>query len=124
MIELLTDFGRAQAAFSLGLQGFGAFAPRVIYVAVEENTQLRVLQKALADFMRRSLKVFDPNYKERGFHPHMTIAFRDLKKALFPQVWAEFQDRPFQASYEVNSLWLLRHDGKQWQPVHEILLGS
>ena len=124
LIEKLNEFVVNQEGFDLGLHGFGAFAPRVIFVDVVESRQLKVLQKALADFMRRGLNVFDANYKDRGFHPHMTIAFRDLKKALFPQAWAEFEDRPYQATFAVNSIWLLKHDGKQWQPLHEFFLGG
>ena len=124
LAQKLDEFGSAQQGFNLELEGFGAFAPRVIYVAVAENPQLRILQRALADYMRRAFHIFDANYKDRGFQPHMTIAFRDLKKALFPQAWAEFQDRPYQASFGVDSCWLLKHDGKQWQRLHEFFLAG
>lgn len=122
LVEKLSAFAADKAAFDLQLDGFGAFAPRVIYTRVVPSDPLKVLQKALTDCMKRELGFFNADYKSRGYNPHITVAFRDLKKALFPAAWAEFEGKSFKAEFHVSSFWLLKHDGKVWQPYHEFLL--
>lgn len=101
--------------FKIRLNGFGAFEPRTIFIEVEKNEALMSFQRDLSAFNRRQLGLFNTNYKDHGYHPHMTVAFRDLKKSLFPQAWSEFREREFEASFEVSSFWLLKHNGKVWQ---------
>lgn len=117
----LTALASRHDSFDLKLNGFGAFPPRVIYVSVEENQPLRLLQKLLMQCMKEN-GIFNADYKDRGYNPHITIAFRDLKKALFPQAWAAFENRSFDATFKVPSFWLLKHDGKKWHPYKEFLL--
>ncbi|GAB5524686.1 MAG: 2'-5' RNA ligase family protein [Roseivirga sp.] len=115
LVRKLNDGAIDQLSFELALDGFGAFVPRTIYIAVKQNEQLLSFQKGLTQFTKRELELFNTNYKDQGYHPHVTVAFRDLKKALFPAAWAEFQQRKFSAGFEVSSFWLLKHDGKEWQ---------
>ena len=121
LTDELANFAQTQQSFNLKLQGFNAFEPRVIYVDVVESQSLRKMQKALVRQLKSELGIFNADYKDRGFHPHMTVAFRDLKKPLFYQAWKEFKDKEFDASFAVNSFWLLLHDGRQWQPHQEFL---
>lgn len=116
LVEKLKNMVDSQQTFDLTLNGFGAFAPRTIYVTVEDSAPLISFQKDLTQFAKRELGLFNTNYKDQGYHPHITVAFRDLKKALFPQTWSEFKDQEFSATFEVSSFWLLKHDGKNWQP--------
>ncbi len=82
---------------------------------VVKTEALAQLQKELSDFARRELKFFNADYKDRGFHPHMTIGFRDLKKAVFPEVKSHFQDQPYQRQFEVSGFCLLKHNGEKWE---------
>jgi 2'-5' RNA ligase len=52
------------------------------------------------------------------FHPHITLAFRDLKKTMFEAAWNEFKEKSFQTSFVMNAIDLLKHDGKCWHPLH------
>lgn len=114
LIEKLKQFSGGQKELCIWLNGFGAFEPRNIFVAVQENTALHAFQKELAFFVKKELRLFNVNYKDKGYHAHMTVAFRDLKKALFPQAWAEFKDQVFTECFEAGCFWLLKHDGRQW----------
>ncbi|MEM8893194.1 MAG: 2'-5' RNA ligase family protein [Bacteroidota bacterium] len=101
--------------FNIELKDFSAFPPRVIFVDVIENQSLRDLQKVVTRLARLNLRLDNGDYKNRGFHPHMTIAFRDLKKVKFLEAWEEFQTRNYRATFMANQLTLLqRLDGK-WQ---------
>jgi 2'-5' RNA ligase len=121
LIETLGNMAFNEESFDMTLNGFGAFAPRTIYIAVDKSQALMDLQKRVVRCAKRELSLFNSEYKDRAYHAHMTVAFRDLKKAVFPQAWAEFKDRPFNAKFTVSSFWLLKHDGKQWHQHTEFL---
>lgn len=105
-------------SFLLSLNGFAAFPPRSIYIKNEFSQSLIDFQKALAQTCKTELNLFNATHN-RGYHPHTTIAFRDLKKEVFPQAWKHFQTQEFKAEFMVNSFWLLKHDGKQWHAHYE-----
>lgn len=116
LIEELSSFAQSQKSFEIELKNFGCFEPRVIYIQVMENKELRTLQSALTRFCKTELNLFNANRLDQPYHPHLTVAFRDLKKALFPQAWAFVKDLDFQAQFSCQELVLLKHDGKVWQP--------
>ena len=114
----LEDFSHQRTSFDIQLQGFGAFEPRVIYVNVEPAPGLQTLKADLSLLMRKLLKEERSNYKNQPFRPHMTIAFRDLKKPAFHLAWEEFQNKSYQTNFECQSIQLLKHDGKEWHIFH------
>ncbi|MBU2914401.1 2'-5' RNA ligase family protein [Reichenbachiella agariperforans] len=117
LLEVMRSFSFDRYPIELTLDGFDFFPPRVVYIKVEENEALRELQKDLCDHIRRELNIFNATYKDMGFHPHMTIAFRDLKKTLFPQVMEDYSQRNFQTKMTVAGFTLLKNESKQWQEV-------
>ncbi len=119
LVRILEEFAAGQEAFTLEFKDFGAFPPRVIFMDVEKNIALESLQAQLKLTCRQQLNLHNANYRERAFHPHLTLAFRDLRKAQFNQAWQEFQHKGYKAHFEVNSLWLLKHDGKKWELYRE-----
>ncbi|GCC51097.1 RNA 2',3'-cyclic phosphodiesterase [Chryseotalea sanaruensis] len=122
LIEKLKDFGQLQAAFQLSLHRFNAFPPRVIYLDVETNSQLVVLQKELERFCKRSFQLFNANRLDQPFRPHLTLAFRDLKKETFGQAWNEFKNREYKANWLVESIYLLKHNGSVWEKHAQVAL--
>lgn len=104
--------------FNIQLNGFGAFPPRTIFIQPEKSTELEEMNMALLETTRRQLNLFHAVHIG-GFHPHMTVAFRDLRKPLFFEAWKEFEQRAFKASFEVDSFWLLKHNGKVWEAYRE-----
>ncbi|MDH5379884.1 MAG: 2'-5' RNA ligase family protein [Cyclobacteriaceae bacterium] len=100
--------------FQIELKDFKAFVPRVIYIDLVQNEDLRNLWNAIVVSMS-SLNILNADYKNRGFTPHMTVAFRDLRKEMFKKAWEIFKNTSFSASWEVNSFSLLKHNGKIWE---------
>lgn len=111
---LLQDFAQGHAPFELHLKDFGAFAPRVIYIDVVPNEQLDELQAALIQKMRREMNTFNGDYK-KGFHPHITIAFRDLKPRNFRAAWEVYQEETFSSQFIASHISLLKHNGQFWE---------
>jgi 2'-5' RNA ligase len=115
LMEKLDMFAQAQKPFTVELKNFGAFAPRVIFIQVLESIELKTLQSTLTRFCKTGLNLFNANRLDQPYHPHLTVAFRDLKKAVFPKAWDFVKDIPFQQQFLVENLVLLKHDGKQWK---------
>ncbi len=114
LIESLKNFSTGIKSFEIQLQDFNCFAPRVIFAQVIDSEPLRVLQQQLHRFVKVELNLFNAQYRDKPFHPHITLAFRDLKKDRFAQAWEEFGERKYETGFTVNSITLLKHDGKMW----------
>ncbi|MBS1680915.1 MAG: 2'-5' RNA ligase family protein [Bacteroidetes bacterium] len=118
LVGALNDFSKGKNIFSLQLFGFGVFAPRVVFIDVKKNEWLQGLQQELHRFFKIELNLFNARYKDLPFHPHITLAFRDLKKPAFVKAWNEFREKEWEGNFEVNQITLLKHDGGLWQPLH------
>ena len=119
VINVLESVSKAHSTFPLDIAGFGAFEPRVIYLSVEKTPGLSSLQQAVGQAMKTQLNVFNTNYKDQVFRPHLTVAFRDLRKQKFTEAWKEFKDKPYRQSTEVKCFSLLKHNGKVWEVYKE-----
>lgn len=114
MMELLQPFAASQPSFPIHLQNFAAFKPKVIYVNVLPGDALNELRAALETTILQSNR-FPIKQEERPFHPHITIANRDLQKEDFPQAWQHFQQIHYEAAFTADAISLLRHNGQQWE---------
>ncbi|HCX22380.1 MAG: 2'-5' RNA ligase [Flammeovirgaceae bacterium] len=106
--------------FEITHDGFGCFEPRVIYVNVDKTEPLEILKADVVKQMRLDLKLQNADYKNLPFHPHMTIAFRDLKKPVFQEAWTAYENREYRASWKCDSVCLLKHNGAGWDVLEEI----
>ena len=102
-----------------GLRGFGCFPPRVVFIQVEESKELIETHRLFTRFCRTSLGLLNAHYKDQPFHPHVTIAFRDLNKSEFNLLWADFGQRTFESEFVATHLTLLRHNSKEWKPFQD-----
>jgi len=109
----IDNFTREQFRFQITLRNFAAFKPRVIYVDVPETKHLEALYDRLFSFLLK-LNTFPIAKDERAFHPHVTLATRDLHKKSFHQAWEIFKQKSYEAFWLVNSISILRHNQKNW----------
>ncbi|MDH5476536.1 MAG: 2'-5' RNA ligase family protein [Cyclobacteriaceae bacterium] len=118
LIEQLQVVSRRDI-FTIQLNNFGSFEPRVVYINVDATEQLTLLFNNVQKTMKR-LNVFNADYKNKGFHPHLTIAFRDLKKSIFPIAWDEYQFKQCSEQFDADCFVLLKHNGKHWDEYRTI----
>jgi 2'-5' RNA ligase len=102
--------------FEVELRDFGYFEPRVIFIAVMPAPELEQLHDRFARHAQKKLGLVNETGDMRGFHPHVTIAFRDLRKPLFYKLKEEFSTRKFSASFAVKGFSLLRLE-KKWEAI-------
>lgn len=113
MIGQLEKFAAGERPFPIELSGFGCFEPRVIYVSIHQHDRIVQLHQRLRACLLEIMQFAEEEVGAR-FHPHMTIATRDLRKNAFRQAWPEFEKRTYTASFTADSLYLLKHNGKHW----------
>jgi 2'-5' RNA ligase len=124
MIEQLKEFVKRFDPVKLCLDNFGSFPPRVIFLNVVKSVELNVVQKEIQQFCKREFNLFNANYREEPYHPHLTLAFRDLKKSAYHEAWGEFKSKEYKAEFVADKIALLKHDGKKWNVLKEFLLES
>jgi len=110
--DAIGTFSQKQIPFKINLKDFAAFRPRVIYVDVLPDQSLQVLHLQLKKFLTGS-NLF-PIQDEHPFHPHVTIATRDLHKKAFYEAWKIFKKENYKASCRIKEISLLKHNQKNW----------
>ncbi|GAA4728564.1 RNA 2',3'-cyclic phosphodiesterase [Flavisolibacter ginsenosidimutans] len=111
----LKTIASAVVPFTVWTNNFAAFKPRTLFVATKENKALNELKKKTDDVFQRS--DYKIKKEARPFHPHITIATRDLHKAAFAGAWPQFQNKSFEESFAATSISLLKHNGRTWDVI-------
>jgi 2'-5' RNA ligase len=113
----LDQFSVGQVDFSISIRNFSHFGNRVIFASVEDNPDLQKLQTALESWLGGA-SLFHLKDAGRSFHPHITIANRDLDQKDFFPAWNHFSLQTYSAHFKAGSLSLLLHDANKWNLVH------
>jgi 2'-5' RNA ligase len=116
--ETLLDFTSEMNELEIQLEGFSHFGNRVLFVRVLENSALEELKNqaekhfvhAHGDFIRKD---------DRPFHPHITIANRDLKPGDFEKSWQHFSNKVYEEKFYNKTISLLKLTEGKW-----ILIGE
>ena len=119
IIPQIIFFAEEQQPFTVSLSGFNHFRDDVIFIDVEDPSAMKTLHGNLIEHLQNEMGFSSKTARPKSLTPHMTVAYRDLSPKNFQKAWQEFKDRPFDYSFEVNSIFLLKHDYTQWQPFYE-----
>jgi 2'-5' RNA ligase len=95
---------------------FSAFKLRTIFIALAPNEAFSQLKKSVDEFFRNN-QHYKIKVDERPFHPHITIATRDLHKKDFAEAWPYFAEKKFQEEWMVKGISVLRHNKKNWDVI-------
>lgn len=80
------------------------------------NEELRSLKIAVDIFFSQSDHTIKIDI--RPFHPHITIATRDLHKKDFHEAWHLFETKKFKVEWEAKGLSVLRYNRTIWEVIH------
>jgi 2'-5' RNA ligase len=116
LVEKLESFESIISEINVNLNGYGCFDNRVIFVDVEANENLTTLQEQVETYVRNNGFPFIKEAK-KPFHPHVTIATRDLKPEDFEAAWPEFEGKEYTASFTTNTMHLMKLVDERW--IHE-----
>jgi 2'-5' RNA ligase len=123
LVGKLSEFTAGFSAFSVRIGGIGTFGNRVIFLGVEQSEPLIALQAALKKFCKLELNLPD-ELSDRNFHPHMTLAFKDLKPSKFPEVLGLAQEMSFDTEYYSEDVVLLKRVEGRWVCSHRLSFSS
>ncbi|WP_299484924.1 2'-5' RNA ligase family protein [Acaryochloris sp. IP29b_bin.137] len=124
VVQALYRWADQHQSIPIQLSGFGAFAPRVIYIKVQLTPELLDLHSQLQTYCAQAWLIQDNRAQSRSFVPHMTVAFRDLKRASFYAAWPFFQDRQFDHPFVATDITLLKHNGQRWEIFDQAAFGN
>lgn len=110
------SFSKNNHSSVIELNGFSCFKPSVIFVDVVHNPWLTNLKSELEDSLIAQ-KLFSLKKDNRLFHPHITIATRDLHKKQFEEAWTYFENKKYTAKWKPEGISLLRHNKKNWDVI-------
>ena len=122
----LAEFAKTQAPFEVSLNGFGTFPNkqnRVLFINVEKSETISAMHRQLINFLRKEFG-FSTMLARTGFTPHVTVSFKDLTDEQFNEAWPEYENKEYKASFKVNNLYFLRHNGKSWEVLQKCKLGG
>jgi 2'-5' RNA ligase len=115
--QLLPDLQRlatSVAPFYLAAANFSSFGKRTLFIAVAESSPLQQL-KAAADSIFTGNDFYALKMEKRPFHPHITLATRDIKPAQFDEAWAVYGGRRFDHQWQATSVSIFKHNRMHWE---------
>ena len=113
----VTAIAHEEKPFTITTNNFSAFQPRTIFIDVVKNEKLNQLKDKVDTFFKRN-ELYRIKINNRPFHPHITIATRDLFKKSFYEAWPVFENENFERQWEAKGISVLRHNKKNWDVVH------
>ena len=113
LFEKLQEFMAGYKPLNMNIKGVKTFGSRVIYLGVEAGQDLFDFQSELKTFCRRELNLVD-ELSDRNFQPHMTIAFKDVKKAQFGNILEFAIKSNLNKGLIVNEIVLLKKVEGSW----------
>jgi 2'-5' RNA ligase len=120
LLSQLDTLCQQEVNFTINTKNFSAFKPRTIFIDVEVDQNLQQFKKTVDRFFLDH-KDFGAKVETRPFHPHITIATRDLYKKSFSEAWTYFEPKEFSTTFPANGLSTLRHNGRSWDVIHTSL---
>ena len=116
LIKTLHTIQKSTQPFTIQLKHFSHFGNKVIFASVEENPSLGSLRRATEDhFIIPFRGIIKPD--DRPFHPHVTIANRDIKPGDFMKAWAHFEKLNFQEAFIASKISLLKLRPGKWNVI-------
>jgi 2'-5' RNA ligase len=117
LISDLENLSSQIAPFLVTTNNFSAFKPRTIFIQPVLTEELNKAKQAV-DVVFRNNPLYNIKIETRPFHPHITIATRDLYKKSFHEIWPWFAEKEFKEEWMVEGVSILKHNKKNWDVVY------
>ncbi|SFO33946.1 2'-5' RNA ligase [Algoriphagus ornithinivorans] len=121
LASMLQDFCSNKSTFGMRVKGVDTFGKRVIFLDIKAEQDLYTFQSDLKKFLKTQVHLPD-ELSDRNYHPHMTVAFKDLKRQIFEAVFQEVKEAKLESEFQVSELTLLKRLDGKWSPHMNFLL--
>ena len=111
----LLDWSTGTQRIKIQLKDFDCFKPRTIFIKVNSKP-FKFAREELRQYLMNTLDFTEKETAGEAYHPHLTIANRDLEP-VFDEVWKAYGSSSFEAEFIVDSMILMRHviKEKRWE---------
>ena len=123
LIADVESFSTRHTPIKIELEDFDAFRPKVIFLHVKTNEPLSRLRVELENFLVLK-EIYPIKPESRPFHPHVTIANRDLLRKDFQEAFTHFKKIAYKQTYMAGDIALLKHLGGEWKTVYQFNFGN
>ena len=109
MVDKFSEMDLKTVPFNVVLNNFGCFPHKsnpVIFIKTKNTAEIQNLYNEVRPQMN-----FHPISQ---FHPHLTVAYRDLTSENFQKAWEEYKTKTFEDSFLVDKMCLFKHDNGKW----------
>lgn len=100
--------------FSISLRNYETFKPRVIFINLMHSPELKDLHETWLEAIRLKMPHVLEKFPDRPFHPHVTLAHKDLVRGQYDQMWRFYSARKYDATFPVNEFCILDYNGEGW----------
>lgn len=122
IIKFLKEKAYEINSFCVSIKNFACFKPKVIFLNPILSQELEIMQGKIESSLYETIPV--AKHAKRPFHPHLTIAFRDLSQEAFYHAWPVYKEQTYIAEFTVDRICLLRHNGTIWEEFKEFIFGD
>jgi len=112
--SIATEVASHRKPFLLKIHGYDTFSPRVIFLKPNLTYELGLLYTNLRDMVLPRIPQAMNRYPDESFHPHITLAYRDLTPDQFREMWKYFKPRKAKYSVEINQFSILNNTEEGW----------
>jgi 2'-5' RNA ligase len=121
---LLRDFTRNQIPYPITIQDYDNFkGNEVVYMNVVHDDLLELFQQDLVTRIKRWLPEIQFR-SAKGYHPHITIGYRDIPPEFFDAAAFAYKQKQFFATFIVDAIYLWKHSGLRWEIAERFPLGT
>ena len=117
--DIAVTIAQRTSLFNLKLHGYGAFKPRVVFIQPENSDALQDLYTQWRTLLERGTPHLLRKYPDRPYHPHLTLAHRDVTPEQFHPMWDHYKGKSFDAGFDVTGVWILHNTRSGWEPETE-----
>lgn len=114
LTDSLSDLFKDSKPFTIQISGADQFRRRVIFLKVGKSSELMALQEKIKKHLKIEHHLVE-ELSDKNYHPHMTVAFQDIKKGQFDPLYQFILERKLEFSFVANSIVLLRKDEGIWK---------
>ena len=101
--------------FRVELKDFSSFKPRVIFINPIVPRELHELYEIWYDALMVKMPHVLDKYPDRPYHPHVTLAHKDVTHPQFDKIWNHYAGKRYRAYFQVDHFCILSYHEHGWE---------
>lgn len=127
LVREIKELSKAIRPFEIVVDSWGTFEGKenAFFMEVKKDRKLSSVQKKVNAIVHKNCRVLDKIGEPKTWHPHITLAFRDLTKRNLEKAKEDFRDYHPKFRFKVHYIYLVKQLGPdKWGVWKKIGLGE